>query len=64
MTLMRKQNSWTITLLTLSLLNMTEQEIIELVDTRVDMQTEIIMESSWFQEQVANALKAHLEKQQ
>jgi len=43
---------------------MTEQEIIELVDTRVDMQTEIIMESSWFQEQVANALKAHLEKQQ
>jgi hypothetical protein len=27
---------------------MTEQEIIELVDTRVDMQTEIIMESSGF----------------
>ena len=43
---------------------MTEQEIIELVDTRVDMQTEIIMESDWFQEQVAKALKAHLKEQQ
>ena len=42
---------------------MTEQEIIELVDTRVDMQTEIIMESSWFQEQVDLAVKAYLEKQ-
>lgn len=39
---------------------MTEQEIIELVDTRVDMQTEIIMESSWFQEQVEIAVKLYL----
>ena len=60
---MRKQNSWTITLLTLSLLNMTEQEIIELVDDRVNMQTDIIMESDWFQEQVELAVKAYLEKQ-
>ena len=43
---------------------MTEQEIIELVDTRVDMQTEIIMESSWFQEQVTEAVIHYLEKQQ
>ena len=43
---------------------MTEQEIIQLIDDRVDMQTNIIMESSWFQEQVANALKAHLKEQQ
>ena len=60
---MRKQNSWTITLLTLSLLKMTEQEIIELVDDRVNMQTDIIMESDWFQEQVELAVKAYLEKQ-
>ena len=43
---------------------MTEQEIIELVDDRVNMQTDIIMESDWFQEQVQNALKAHLKEQQ
>ena len=42
---------------------MTEQEIIQLIDDRVDMQTNIIMESSWFQEQVAKALKAHLKEQ-
>ena len=44
-------------------LNMTEQEIIELVDDRVNMQTDIIMESDWFQEQVELAVKAYLEKQ-
>ena len=43
---------------------MTEQEIIQLIDDRVDMKTDIIMESDWFQEQVANALKAHLKEQQ
>ena len=42
---------------------MTEQEIIELVDDRVNMQTDIIMESDWFQEQVELAVKAYLEKQ-
>ena len=42
---------------------MAEQEIIELVDDRVNMQTDIIMESDWFQEQVELAVKAYLEKQ-
>ena len=41
---------------------MTEQEIIELIDDRVDMKTDIIMESDWFQEQVELAVKAYLEK--
>ena len=39
---------------------MTEQEIIQLIDDRVDMQTNIIMESSWFQEQVEHAVKEYL----
>ena len=39
---------------------MTEQEIIELVDDRVNMQTDIIMESEWFQEQVELAVKLYL----
>ena len=43
---------------------MTEQEIIQLIDDRVDMKTDIIMESYWFQEQVELAVKAYLEKQQ
>lgn len=43
---------------------MTEQEIIELIDDRVDMKTDIIVESDWFQEQVELAVKAYLEKQQ
>ena len=43
---------------------MTEQEIIELIDARVDMKTDIIVESDWFQEQVELAVKAYLEKQQ
>jgi len=41
---------------------MTEQEIIELIDDRVDMKTDIIMESDWFQEQVELAVKAYLNK--
>ena len=47
---------------------MTEQEIIQLIDDRVDMKTDIIMESDWFQEQVNLAIEAYveayLEKQQ
>ena len=42
---------------------MTEQEIIELIDDRVDMKTDFIVESDWFQEQVELAVKAYLEKQ-
>ncbi len=41
---------------------MTEQEIIQLIDDRVDMKTDIIMESDWFQEQVELAVKAYLNK--
>ena len=44
----------------LSEVYMTEQEIIQLIDDRVDMQTNIIMESSWFQEQVELAVKLYL----
>ena len=43
---------------------MTEQEIIELIDDRVDMKTDIIVESEWFQEQVSEAVIHYLEKQQ
>ena len=43
---------------------MTEQEIIELIDDRVDMKTDIIMESDWFQECVSEAVIDYLEKQQ
>ena len=42
---------------------MTEREIIELIDDRVDMKTDIIVDSDWFQEQVELAVKAYLEKQ-
>ena len=40
---------------------MTEQEIIQLIDDRVDMKTDIIMESDWFQEQVNLAIEAYVE---
>ena len=40
------------------------QEIIELIDDRVDMKTDIIMESDWFLEQVEIAVKAYLENKQ
>ena len=43
---------------------MTEQEIIQLIDDRVDMKTDIIMESDWFQEQVTEEVIHYLEKQQ
>ena len=43
---------------------MTYKEMIELIDTRVDMQTEIIMESEWFDEKVQEAVKEYLETNQ
>ena len=43
---------------------MTQEEIIKLVDERIDMQTDIIMESDWFQECVSEAVIHYLEKQQ
>ena len=39
---------------------MTEQEIIQLIDDRVDMKTDIIVDSEWFQEQVEIAVKLYL----
>ena len=42
---------------------MTEREIIELIDDRVDMKTDIIVDSDWFQEQVELAVEAYLKKQ-
>ena len=41
---------------------MTEEEIIELIDDRVDMKTDLIMESHWFLEQVEIAVEAYLKK--
>ena len=43
---------------------MTEQEIIELIDDRVDMKTDLIMESYWFLDCVENAVKHYLENTQ
>ena len=43
---------------------MTKEEIIELIDDRVDMKTDLIMESHWFLEQVEIAVKAYLENKQ
>jgi len=39
-------------------------DLISLIDERVDMKTDIIMESDWFQEQVTEAVIHYLEKQQ
>jgi len=41
---------------------MTEQEIIELIDDRVDMKTDIIVESDWFEEKVREIVIDHLKK--
>ena len=41
---------------------MTEQEIIQLIDDRVDMQTNIIMESDWFEEKVREIVIDNLKK--
>ena len=35
-------------------------DLISLIDDRVDMKTDIIMESDWFQEQVEIAVKLYL----
>ena len=43
---------------------MTYEEIIKLVDERIDMQTDIIMESDWFDERVQEAVKSYLESNQ
>ena len=43
---------------------MTYEEIIKLVDERIDMQTDIIMESDWFDEKVQEAVKSYLETNQ
>ena len=40
---------------------MTYEEIIKLVDERIDMQTDIIMESDWFNERVQEAVKEYLD---
>ena len=39
-------------------------DLISLIDDRVDMKTDIIVESDWFQEQVTEAVIHYLEKQQ
>ena len=39
-------------------------DLISLIDDRVDMKTDIIMESDWFQECVSEAVINYLEKQQ
>ena len=40
---------------------MTEQEIIELIDDRVDMKTDIIVESDWFEEKIREIVREQLE---
>jgi len=40
---------------------MTEQEIIALIDDRVDMKTDIIVESDWFQEKIREIVREQLE---
>jgi hypothetical protein len=40
------------------------QEMIELIDNRVDMKTDIIVESEWFDEKVQEAVKSYLESNQ
>ena len=40
---------------------MTYEEIIKLVDERINMQTDIIMESDWFDERVQEAVKEYLD---
>ena len=40
---------------------MTEQEIIQLIDDRVDMKTDIIVESDWFQEKIREIVREQLE---
>ena len=39
---------------------MTYEEIIKLVDERIDMQTDIIMESDWFDEKVQEKVQEYV----
>ena len=49
------------------LINLIDERLLQMalsvIDDRIDMKTDIIMESDWFQEQVELAVKAYLEKQ-
>ena len=43
---------------------MTYEEMIELIDSRVDHMTDVITDSEWFEEKVHEAVKAYLETNQ
>ena len=40
------------------------QEMIELIDSRVDYMTDVITDSKWFDEKVQEAVKSYLETNQ
>ena len=48
------------------LINLIDERLLQmelsLIDDRIDMKTDFIVESDWFQEQVELAVKAYLEK--
>ena len=50
------------------LINLIDERLLQmelsLIDDRIDMKTDIIMESDWFQECVTEAVIHYLEKQQ
>ena len=41
---------------------MIEQETVELIDNRIDLKTNIIVESPWFEEKVREIVIDHLKK--
>ena len=41
---------------------MTYEEMIELIDSRVDYMTDVITDSDWFDEKVQEAVKSYLKK--
>ena len=43
---------------------MTYEEMIELIDERVDYMTDVITDSEWFDEKVQQAVKEYLETNQ
>jgi hypothetical protein len=43
---------------------MTQEEMIELIDSRVDYMTDVITDSEWFNEKVQEAVKSYLESNQ
>ena len=43
---------------------MTNEEMIELIDSRVDYMTDVITDSDWFNEKVQEAVKSYLETNQ